>query len=207
MRKLDIKPGDRYGRLVIIQESSKRNGYRRFLCKCDCGNKKIIVLNALHYGRSRSCGCLRNESHFKHRQSQSRLYHTWTLMRSRCYNPNDKRYSCYGGRGITICDQWGEFVNFQTWALSHGYSEGLSIERINNDGNYEPRNCTWIPLPEQARNRRNNHFISHNGVTKILAEWAKATGLSQSAIRFRLKYGWSVEEALYLPLRSACVKH
>ena len=130
----------------------------------------------------------------RHGLSKTSLHKRWRSIKDRCLNPNCSRYMDYGGRGITICDEWrNSFENFRDWAFSHGYEESLTIDRINVDGNYEPDNCRWIPLSEQNMNKRNSHFLTVNGETHTLTEWSKITGISFSALKYRLKNGVSTD--------------
>jgi hypothetical protein len=117
-------------------------------------------------------------------------------MRGRCNCHTDRSYSNYGGRGITVCQEWDDFASFRTWSLENGYSDKLSIDRINNDAGYEPSNCRWATQKEQARNTRRNRLITASGETRTLGEWAEITGLAYAAIRSRLNLGWSHAEAL-----------
>ena len=166
--------GKRYGRLAVVQEVEPKtysNGSktRMFLCKCDCGNEKVIRLPQLLSGRTKSCGCMQKErasvSNRTHGLSKNnkRLYKVWKSMRARCNNPNDASYYRYGGIGIKVCDEWDkDFSTFYEWSIANGYKEDiaesgrnrLSIDRINNDGNYEPSNCRWADDHTQANNKR-----------------------------------------------------
>lgn len=155
--------GRRFGRLLVVDVASSvsRPGApnrSRWLCRCDCGNEKIIQARFLIDGTTKSCGCYSRErniqAHTTHGSSHSRLYRIWQGMRRRCYDPNNNRFERYGGRGITVCKEWNEsFASFQSWALSNGYKDSLSIDRVNNDGSYEPANCRWATPKEQANNR------------------------------------------------------
>lgn len=137
----------------------------------------------------------------KHGEAHGRLYSVWNMMKQRCGDPNNAYYKNYGGRGIKVCDEWKEYTAFRDWAITNGYDETAehgkcTIDRINNNGNYEPGNCRWVSKKEQARNRRSNRFIEYNGKRQTLAEWAEETGIYALTIHNRLKSGWSVEEAL-----------
>ena len=144
--------GNRFGRLVVLNKS--QNG--KWLCLCDCGNKKEILTHSLTSGKTQSCGCLQKErvstTNSKHHARGTRLHNIWLGMRNRCNTPTHVRYYRYGGRGIKVCEQWGEFINFRDWALSHGYKDNLTLDRIDNNGNYEPSNCRWVTYKEQFKN-------------------------------------------------------
>lgn len=132
-----------------------------------------------------------------HKQSRTRLYRIWASMKTRCYNSNHMYYKNYGGRGITVCDEWRrDFVSFMRWAQEAGYDDSLSIDRIDNDKGYCPENCRWATLSQQMRNTRISHRITASGETRTLAEWSEITGLRQTTIRGRLRRGWAPEEAI-----------
>lgn len=129
-----------------------------------------------------------------------RLYKIWTSMRERCNNPNHKQYGAYGGRGITVCEEWGDYCSFKKWALDNGYTDSLTIDRKNNDLGYSPNNCRWATKKEQANNRRSNHLLTFDGETHNIELWAEITGLPRTAIDKRLRRGWSDQRILTTPL-------
>ena len=136
-----------------------------------------------------------------HRASKSKLFFIWQAMRRRCYDDKNISFQHYGGRGITVCEEWKlSFESFQAWSLQNGYEEGLSIDRIDVNGNYEPNNCRWVAKTLQSSNRRDSVWLTFKGETKILTDWADILSINQSAIRERLRRGWSVEDALTVPV-------
>lgn len=211
MGKVDLT-GQRFGRLVVIDEAepkifytSKRKVTRRqWNCLCDCGETCTVSMSNLRTGHTKSCGCLQEElrrEHIKkmtvHNDWQSRLFSIWGGIKNRTSNPNVESFQRYGGRGIKICDEWqNSYIAFKEWSLSHGYAENLSIDRIDPNGDYTPDNCRWVTTKEQANNRRSNHYITHNGVTLTLMQWAEVTGIHCATIRGRLNRGWDVEASL-----------
>lgn len=190
--------GQRFGKLTVLNLEKKEKGITIWKCQCDCGNITHVTLGHLRSGDTKSCGCLR------HRKKQDaitkdKLYTRYRSMISRCYYPSHTHYKNYGGRGIRICNEWlGEngFLNFRNWALSNGFEDGLTIDRINNNGNYEPDNCRWATKSEQLRNYRKNHFITIDGITKTMTEWAENYNLDVRTIDKRLKRGWKGRELL-----------
>ena len=203
--------GRRYGRLLVIAQSEKTHyGNYMWLCKCDCGNEKVVAGNSLCSGNTKSCGCLRKENTTQmktsHNLSKTRIYSIWGKMVRRCTNAKDRNYLNYGGRGISICDDWRfNFVSFYDWSMNNGYRDDLSIDRINNDGNYEPDNCRWTTMLVQENNRRSNHYITHNGETHTVTEWDRLIGDGTGFIKRRLYKGWSIEEAATIP-KGGCRK-
>lgn len=138
-----------------------------------------------------------------HGKRHTRIYSIWTDMKTRCTNEKQAKYKRYGGRGITICDEWlHDFGAFYDWATQNGYSEYLTIDRIDNDGNYCPENCRWIPMREQAANKSTNHLITHDGRTLTISEWARQIGISREVLKDRIcRYGWDSDRALTTPVR------
>lgn len=190
--------GERYGRLVVIERSGAMNGHVAWKCQCDCGKEHIARSGDLRQGRQISCGCIKKEGlHKTHGKSSSRLYRIWQNMKSRCTNDGIEAYKDYGGRGITICDEWkNDFQAFHDWAMANGYSDELSIDRISVNGNYEPSNCRWATRKEQANNKNDNNKITLKGETHTLAEWSVITGIKRATIKSRLDAGMDVEKAL-----------
>lgn len=196
-----IEIGDKFGKLTVIEKVEDYivpcNGEHRsqWKCYCDCGNISIVKDFNLKSGSIKSCGCLQKEllikRSIKHNLSYSRIYEEYRSIIKRCYNPNNKYYHSYGGRGITICNEWLDkdngFMNFYNWSMSHGYRNDLTIDRINVNGNYEPSNCRWIPKEYQAHNRRNNIKINFNGEKYDISQLANILGISYPLLRYRLK--------------------
>lgn len=202
MKRVRDLTGERFGSLVIIGLAERRDshGHSYYKCKCDCGKEKVISRSHLVTGASRSCGCKiaeASKSRATHGSSKSRLYTIWQGMKRRCNNKNEKSYQHYGGRGITVCNEWlHDFIAFKTWSEASGYSDELSIDRIDVNGNYSPENCRWIPFNEQARNRRNTKIITINGVAKTITEWCNESPVTTTTVYQRIRDGWSKEEAI-----------
>lgn len=197
--------GQSFGRLTVIEKATKRcNGQSAmWICKCDCGNTIVVRSGDLRSGKTKSCGCLRKEitsaKRKTHGKSNSRLFSIWCAVKKRCMCETDKQYKDYGGRGITICDEWkDDFQTFYDWAVSNGYEEHLTIDRIDVNGNYEPFNCKWSTEKEQSNNKRNNRLLTFNGKTQTLKQWSDETGIQPETIHYRLKRGWDLERALTL---------
>lgn len=151
--------GQRFGRLVVIERAQNASSGAAWLCQCTCGAHAIVSSNMLRTGRTKSCGCLAREAtklrSTTHGGSYTRLYHIWSGMRQRCHNSKSPAFNNYGGRGITVCPEWlHDFEIFQKWALSHGYRDDLTIDRINNDKGYSPDNCRWATYSTQRKNQR-----------------------------------------------------
>lgn len=141
------------------------------------------------------------DNRVKHGACKTRLYKVWADMRQRCNNQNHVKYKSYGARGIKVCEDWNDFSCFREWALSHGYSDTLTLDRIDNDKGYYPNNCRWADRFIQQNNTRKNHLITYKGETKTLAQWIVCLGLTRGALNNRLKHNWSIEEALTKPVK------
>ena len=193
--------GQRFGNLQIIKlVGTEKDKGAIWFCKCDCGKTTKVVAKNLKSNHTKSCGCLRRIStvkkNTKHNESGSRLYGIWLGMKKRCTNKNEKSYIDYGGRGITVCDEWRQYTTFRGWALSNGYKDDLTIERIDVNGNYEPKNCTWIPNSEQPKNQRNSKKMEVDGIVKTIKEWAILYNVKYTTLYSRIKKGWKPEIAL-----------
>lgn len=191
--------GFRFGNLTVIErKGSDKKGQSLWLCRCDCGTEKIVRGHDLK-GGTKSCGCSRkyNCGLYKHGLSHTRVHSIWRSIKDRCYNPKNYDYKHYGGRGITVCEEWkSDFLSFYNWALSNGYEEGLTIDRIDVNGEYSPENCQWVSIVEQSNNRRNNKVVTFRGESLTIAQWSKKTGVKYGDIQNRLNYGYSFEEAI-----------
>lgn len=204
MGKFEDLTGKTFNRLTVINRAESRRQPSGKLvtywnCKCICGNITQVRGYDLKEERIKSCGCINK----KHGLSNTRVYSAWHHMKQRCYSPNCKAYKDYGGRGIKICSEWLEdFRSFYNWAINSGYKEDLTIDRIDVNGNYEPSNCRWVDDFTQRRNKRNNQYITINGNKKVLNDWAKIYGIKPNIVRNRIKLGWSIKEAITVPVRS-----
>ena len=191
--------GKKIGKLVVIEMKEHISGESvKWKCQCDCGNTITVKGEYLRNGRKTHCGC---DKPFSYRLSYPRLHRIWSNMKSRCNNANDDRYEDYGGRGIDIFQEWKEsFEVFCKWALNNGYAENLTLDRIDVNGNYEPSNCRWITRFDQMSNMRKNVNLTYKGETKHLSEWCRIFNVKHSTIAYRLKHGYSVEEAFETPI-------
>ena len=202
-KSIDLK-GKRFSRLTVIERvENNSRGNTMWRCKCDCGNEIVVRGSCLTSGNTKSCGCYRYDQTVSknktHGKSHTRIYVEWQNMKQRCFDPKDKSYPDYGGRGISICPEWvGEHgaKNFISWAYENGYKDDLQIDRIDNNGNYCPENCRWATKKEQANNRRSNILITYNGKTQTLKQWCEELGLDYFSTRQRIRRNhWSIEKA------------
>lgn len=172
--------------LTVLCKANKKDraGGNYWLCQCDCGIIKEISTNAIVRESTVSCGCYRKNNNTKHGKSDTRLHNIWMGLRNRCNNPKGQDYHYYGGRGIKICEEWSEFLNFYNWANNNGYEDTLTIDRKDPNGNYSPENCRWSTMEEQANNRNSNINLTYKGITKNIAQWAKELKTSRHNIMF-----------------------
>lgn len=211
----DPESGERYGRLVVVERAQdyvtpSGKKYPRYLCQCDCGKTKLVDKINLVSGKTLSCGCLRNErtsaATKTHGDTNSKLYGVWCAIKRRCYTESVPEYRLYGGRGITMCDEWrNSYEAFKKWAFDNGYTPDAphgtcTIDRIDCDGNYTPENCRWITQKQQMNNVRYNHYETYRGETHTIAEWGEILGISPLKIRRRMTaLGWTFAEAVEAP--------
>lgn len=162
---------EKFGRLTVIKRVENNPcGRSQWLCECECGNQLVVLGNSLTRGSTKSCGCYRRENTGKlnrtHGSTGTRLYRIWKAMKGRCYNPNYHEYEFYGGKGITICDQWlNDFKSFEQWSMKNGYDNKLTIDRIDNNSNYSPENCQWVTRSFNTT-KRNLNYWSNVGVVR-----------------------------------------
>ncbi len=204
----DLK-GLSFGRLTVVSLSTNRATNRGaiWIYKCSCGNIVEVRADSLIDNNTRSCGCLQKEisadigrNTITHRASYTVEFNIWSCMLARCTNPNDPAYCNYGGRGIIVCSRW--LYSFENFLTDMGYrpSSDHSIDRINNDGNYEPGNCRWATAKEQANNRRNNVFYNYNGVDYSLSDISTKYNIKPTTFHQRIAVGWTVAEAIEIPV-------
>ena len=197
--------GNPYGNLTVIEYAGRtKGGDSRWLCRCKCGNTTTVARGDLRksYGGTKSCGCGRKTQGGGYKTPE---YTTWKEMKRRCYNPRNSQYHLYGGRGIVICNRWRtSFINFFADMGPKPFSEA-TIDRINNNGDYEPSNCRWATKLEQGQNTRKARMLTHDGETMCLRAWARKLGITHRTLSVRLKRGWSIERALTTPPMKSCI--
>lgn len=192
--------GKKFNKLIVVDKAPKQSGKTIWKCVCDCGNTTYVMTSNLTCNRTKSCGCLKDEKlvqrSTKHNQRHTNLYEVWKSIKQRCFNVNNKSYKNYGARGITLCEDWKtNFKSFYKWSIDNGYQKGLTIDRIDNNGNYCPENCRWVDRQVQCNNTRCNKIIIFNGESKTLADWCRILNISYSCMSSRLRNGWSIERA------------
>ena len=187
--------GQRFGKLTVIEEYGRTQAQTvLWKCICDCGNETIVRGTCLRNGHTTSCGCNKSkatiERNYKHGESNTRLYNIWRKMLRRVNDPRVVNYKYYGGRGIKVCDEWYDYVNFSKWAKENGYNNNLSIERMNVNDNYCPANCKWIPISQQSKNKRNNIYLMYDGELRTVAECSRISGINYHTLITRIKSGF-----------------
>lgn len=207
-KSIDLK-SKRFGRLIVVKQTGRNKNGKLWLCRCDCGKEKEVPTKYLTSGDTKSCGCYRKECEIKnlsqfwgkiktHGLSKTRIYQTWADMKDRCNNPNNNAYDSYGGRGIRVCDEWIiDFMNFYNWAMKNGYNDTLTIDRINVNGNYEPKNCRWVSWKIQGNNRRTTRKITIYGETKTAYEFEQLYKVKACLLRSRYNKGYRDDKLIY----------
>jgi len=211
-KQIVVKRHCRYGRLVVISEAAQHvtsagKRQRQFKCKCDCGNDVVVKLSDMRSGHTASCGCLHKEvvskigkNNLTHGMTDTPTWKTWKCMRDRCCCNGHGDYPNYGGRGITVCERWVH--SFEAFYEDMGERpDGFTIERIDNDGNYEPSNCCWATRLQQGSNRRVNRVLVFNGQSMCMKEWALTVGINYTTLFHRIQHGWTTEKALMTPAK------
>lgn len=207
MAKFKDLTGQKFGRWTVVERNGSDMHHRAlWKCQCECGNIGTVDSLCLTRGNSKSCGCLNDEvRHMKgvranrttHGMWGTKIYRTWKQMHTRCQNPNVEDYQkWYGSKGIKVCEEWSKFEPFYEWAMANGYSDELTLDRIDRNGNYCPENCRWVDIITQANNRSNNHILEINGESHTIAEWSRITGLPYSTILNRVHRGISGEDLI-----------
>jgi hypothetical protein len=205
MGRFKVKAGDIFNQFTILHEVGSLRGRRRFFCRCSCGTEKIVRLDCLRYGRTKTCGC----SHVTHGMSDGSIpeYKIWGAMKGRCNNPEDLSYQNYGARGVKVCKRWNDFSAFLE-DMGNRPTEKHTIDRIDNNGSYtcgkcpeckernQPLNCRWATRTVQARNKRSTRTLVFNGEERAVAEWAEIYGIEYTTLWARLKCGWTIQRAL-----------
>lgn len=192
--------------VLELSNEKDKNGRKKWKCQCECGNiRYILAQDLMRENGQKSCGCTSiqriKDARTTHGMSKTRLYDIWDAMKGRCKNPKRTNFHDYGGRGIKVCDEWCEFENFMEWALKNGYTDDLSIDRIDFNGNYEPTNCQWVTQKAQMNNTRRTKTLSFDGKIMSMNLWAEEKGIKKRTLEARIKAGWSTEEALNTPTK------
>ena len=204
-RRPEIIAEQSYNRLTAIEKTEPgKRGQTRWIFKCECGNTRIVDAIDVKKGKTKSCGCLQPlmaiKTHTVHGMCGTRIYTTYDDMKQRCRNKNHKNFANYGGRGITVCDEWVNSPQaFFEWALANGYTDELTIDRIENNKGYCPSNCRWATMTEQSRNKRSNVLITIENQIKTLTEWSLEFGTNRITAAIRIKNGWDPIDAVSIP--------
>jgi hypothetical protein len=192
--------GKKFGKLTVVKKQGRQGSFALWECLCDCGETSFVITTNLTRGKQVSCGCynkkLQTELHTTHDLYNHPLYSVWSSIKTRCYNSKCKHYNRYGGRGIKVCEQWLDFINFYNDMLI-GYEKGLTIDRIDNNGNYEPSNCRWATTKEQQNNKRSSVFMEYNNEVKTLKQWADYYSIDYHSLWSRHKKGYTPHQVIF----------
>lgn len=190
--------GEKFNMLTVLEECNERDKYggKVYKCRCDCGNIHYVRGILLRNNVVKSCGCLKHKG--THKKRNTRLYSIWNGIKQRCNNKNNPCYNHYGGRGIKVCNEWlNDFQAFYDWSMSHDYKKGLTIDRIDVNGDYEPCNCRWVDWGIQINNRRNNVYLTYNGKTQTMMQWANELDVPYPRLNMRHQRGWNTHDILF----------
>ena len=207
MKRYDDLTGIRYGNLIVLEKAeSSKTGCARWRCRCElCGSETVVFASHLKSGRTKMCSKCEKKRRVTHGLSHDPIYTVWKAMLRRCETPESEHYRDYGGRGITVCEDWHDLRIFAEWAYSSGFDPTAeigecTIERMDVNGNYRPDNCFWANMKAQGRNRRNNHLLQTTDGSKTITELSESAGILVTTVSGRLSRGWSVEAALNTPV-------
>ena len=207
-RKVIDMTGYEAGRIKVVERAGKnKSGNILWRYECSCGGGGIATADAIR--RMKSCGCIRKENgkeffhnfNITHGESRTRIYTIWGNMINRTSNKKNKDYKNYGGRGITVCEEWKDYLTFKKWALENGYSDTLTLDRIDNDKGYYPGNCRWADEETQNNNKQQSRKLEYRGKIKSVEQWAKEYNINRSTLVNRLNKGMSIKEALETPIK------
>lgn len=203
MSKIKDLTGQKFALLTVLNKAESVNGKAYWNCVCECGNKTTVSGTNLRSGSVKSCGCLKHKTKKTHHLSNTRLYRIWNAIIQRCNNKNHWAYKYYGAKGITVCKEWeSDFTIFYKWAVSNGYSEDLTIDRIDNKSCYCPENCRWVSRKIQSNNRSFCKMIEYDGRTQNLMQWCEELNLNYKRIHSRIyRLGWTFEKAINTPVK------
>lgn len=204
MSKMRDLTGKKFGKLTVINRVDNKGEKVCWLCKCDCGNETCVTTSNLVTGHIKSCGCGHCKHGYAKNNEKNRLYSIWRHMIERCYREDTNGFSQYGGRGITVCEEWRKDVSlFISWAIENGYKDNLSIDRMDNDKGYSPENCRWVSQSEQCNNKRNNIVIEYKGKKQTLTQWCEDLKVPFNLAQKRYHRGWEVDRIFNEPVKKS----
>lgn len=214
MGKIIDITGQKFNHLYVISHAFNKNGRSYWNCLCDCGKTVVVLGSSLKSGNTKACGCHQKDgwsNGITHGKSKTRQYRIWQNMKNRCLNSKDQYFKNYGGRGIKVCDEWigkDGFISFYNWAIGNGYKENLTLDRINNDGDYCPENCRWVGRNEQMRNTRRNRILEYKGRKQTMIQWSEELNIPYHILNGRInQYGWSTKDAIETPIQNVTERH